>query len=292
MSDVPDERERVSEEETTKWAAAAHTARVARYVLEEVVDPKPASMLAADDAAYRWEKCSAWTRAWLVAAIDHLILWANIVAPQRLFEGMIVQNPPRPYYTLARAGLESAAQAVWVLKEGDSAERVHRHLRLLYHDLRQMALAFERQGDSRAPHVRDRMSALQTRVGGTYSFESIVKGEPKYSAMVRECATVISMQSDDLEVLWRGASAAAHGKNWFQHVGYSTEVGNEYEPGYFRAQLRPDPEAVTQSITAAANMTSYGVLLFVTRTGYQPQPLYAAAFTKLLSETPLKGEPN
>lgn len=95
MSDVPDERGRVLEEETTKWVVAAHTARVAHYVLEQVVDPKPESALAADNAAYKWEKCSAWTRSSLVAAIDHLILWANIVAPLRLFEGMIAQNPPR-----------------------------------------------------------------------------------------------------------------------------------------------------------------------------------------------------
>jgi len=40
---------------------------------------------------------------------DHLVVWANIVAPQTVFEGMVVRNPPRAYYTLARAGLESAA---------------------------------------------------------------------------------------------------------------------------------------------------------------------------------------
>lgn len=78
-----------------------------------------------------------------MAAIDHLVVWANIVAPQTVFEGMIVRNPPRAHYTLARAGLESAAQAVWVLDPDASSERVHRHLRLLYHDLRQMAIAFE-----------------------------------------------------------------------------------------------------------------------------------------------------
>jgi hypothetical protein len=137
----------------------------------------------------------------LVAATDHLILWANVVAPQRPFEGMIIQNPVRPYYTLARAGMESAAQAVWVLKADEFAERVHPHLRLLYHDLRQMALAFEKQGDSRAaPSARERMSALQTRIGDAYTVESITKREPKCSAMVCECATTIGMQPDDLEV--------------------------------------------------------------------------------------------
>lgn len=179
-----------------------------------------------------------------------------------------------------------------MLKDDESAERAHRHLRLLYHDLRQMVLAFEKQGDSCASSAWERMSTLQTRIGDVYAFESITEGEPKYSALVRECATAINMQPDDLEVLWRGASAAAHGKNWFQYVGYNTEVGDEYEPEYFRTALYSDSETITRSITSAANMTNYGALLFVTRSGHQPQPLYAAAFAKLLSDTPLKANPS
>lgn len=126
----------VPESEIREWVTFAHKARLASYILGQVRDPLPRSPLAVDDNAYRWEKCSAWTRAFLVAALDHLVLWANVVAPQRVFAGMIVQNPPRPYYTLARAGMEAAAQTVWILEPQESSERVERHLRLLYHDLR------------------------------------------------------------------------------------------------------------------------------------------------------------
>lgn len=99
----------------------------------------------------------------LVAALDHLLVWANIVAPQTVFDGMVVRNPPRAYYTLARAALESAAQAVWVLDQEVSAERVQRHLRLLYHDLRHMAIAFELVGDELAPVARERMKPFAER---------------------------------------------------------------------------------------------------------------------------------
>jgi hypothetical protein len=63
--------------------------------------------------------------------------------------------------------------------------------------------------------------------------------------MVRESARAIAMEPAQLEVFWRSASAAAHGKNWFQHVGYTTTVGDEYEPGHFRAVLHPDPAGIT-----------------------------------------------
>jgi hypothetical protein len=149
---VSEEIRQVAEDEIARWVTAAHTSRLAWYMLDQVHVPLPATPLATDDEAYRWEKCSAWTRSGLVAAIEYLVVWANIVAPQRVFEGMVVRNPPRAYYTLARAGLESAAQAVWVLDQDTSSEGVHRHLRLLYHDLRHMALASSRasRGASRS----------------------------------------------------------------------------------------------------------------------------------------------
>jgi hypothetical protein len=272
----------------THWVDAAHRSRLASYMIEQVCDPLPATPLASDDEAYRWEKCSAWTRSALVAATDHLVVWANIVAPQTVFEGIVVRNPPRPYYTLARAGLESAAQAVWVLDQHKSSERVDRHLRLLYHDLRQMALAFEMASDERAPKVRERMESISEHLGDADRFKSIKKHEPRYSTMVRECAGAIKMAPAELEGVWRSASAAAHGKNWFQHVGYTTTIGDEYEPGHFRAMLRPDPAGITSSVTAAAKLTLHGVLRFIISAGHDPAPISAAAFARLKEETPLK----
>jgi hypothetical protein len=255
-------------------------------MLNSVSDPLASSPLATDDAAYRWERCSAWTSSALVAALDHLIVWANIVAPQTVFDGMVVQNPPRPYYTLARAGLEAAAQAVWVLEPDTSPERVSRHLRLVYHDLRHMGLAFEQAGDGRVGSVRERMASIGERVDDPDVFLSIKKGEPKYSMMVRHAARAIQMEPAQLEVIWRGASAAAHGKNWFQNIAYTTTVGDEYEPGYFRATLRVDPAEVTRSVTAAAKLTLYGVARFLDRSGHDRDSITAAAFAKLHAETP------
>lgn len=40
MTKAPDLGEQVAEEERRKWVAAAYTARVARYTLDQIVDPK------------------------------------------------------------------------------------------------------------------------------------------------------------------------------------------------------------------------------------------------------------
>jgi len=204
---------------------------------------------------------------------------------------MVVQNPPRPHYTLARAGLESAAQAVWVLEPDDRTERVHRHLRLLFHDLRQMALAFEAQKDERAPGVRKRMAAIEARVPDSRSFDSIKKGDPTYLSVIRECAPALGMQPNDLESIWRGASAAAHGKDWFRSVGYRAHEAYQYEPAYFLVALLPDPAEITKAMKAASAMLMHGVVRFVTRCGHHPEPLRHGALSRLTAETPRKDQP-
>jgi hypothetical protein len=279
-------RARVPDEELLKWVETAHSARVDYYTLEQVLDPRRDSDLALDDAGYRWEKCSAWVRSYLMAAADHLLLWANTVSPPRVHEGMTVANPPRPYFTLARAALESAAQAVWILEPAESVERVHRHLRLLYHDLRQLALALEAEGDDRASAARERMHLVQTRTSDLYAFKTIKDGEPKYLMIVRECAEVIKTAPATLEAIWRGASASAHGKNWFQHVAFDLRAGEEYEQDYFRVLLLPAPSEITRAVQAASDMLTYGVTKFVLRAGVDPQPLFRVALERLASEIP------
>jgi len=277
-------------DESAKWVATAHKARLSQYMLEGMLDPKPSSQLAADDLLYRWEKCSAWSRAYLLAACDHLLLWANVVAPQDFPDGLIVENHPRPYYALARAGLESACQAVWILDQPESSERGTRHLRLVFHDLRNMALSFEAVDDARSEVARDRMRLLEERIEGTIDFDSIRRGEPKYLEMLRECSGVIARTPGELEATWREASGAAHGKNWFQQVSSTVIVEDEFEPEYFRARHLPDPTGVTKVMEAATGMVFYGTLRFAERAGFDFKAHCERAFSRLKSETPFKEE--
>jgi hypothetical protein len=63
---------------------------------------------------------------YLLAALDNLGLWADVVAPKVFIEGRPVAISARPHFTLARAGLESGAQAAWVLAGGLGPSRTRR----------------------------------------------------------------------------------------------------------------------------------------------------------------------
>lgn len=52
--------------------------------------------------------------------------------------------------------------------------------------------------------------------------------------------------------------------------------------------LSPDPDGITRSLDAAARLAMHGVMRFITRAGIDPDPLYARAFDRLTTETPLK----
>jgi len=261
-------------------------------MLDGLLDPESESDLAAVDQEYPWEKCSAWIRSYLLAGCEHLLLWANIISPQEFPEGSKVANYSRPYYALARSGLESACQAVWILKPESSNERANRHLRLVYHDLRHMALSLEAEADPRSTIARERMRLLQQRTEGNFDFIAIKNGEPKFLGLVRECSSAVGLQPDELEAIWRLASGAAHGKNWFQALSGQFVVEEEYEPEYFRATHVPDPAGVTKVMEAASSMTLFGVLRFAQCAGLNFKTAYDAAFSKLLAETPLKGSPS
>lgn len=280
---------RVPDEIARQWAAVAHGGRMASYMLDGVVDPEPRTPFAADDSGYRWEKLSAWVRGYLIAAVDHLLLWANTVAPLQVFEGQVNDNPPRPYYSIGRGALEAAAQAGWVMRPVDSRERVQRHLRLLYQDLRHHELALRPVNAVRADFARRRRDDMLNRIDGVYSRGSI-KDEPKYLDMVREAGPEIGKTEAEMELVWRSASAGAHGKAWFNDYATTMQVGEEYEPGYYRAAYVPDPTQVLRVMDLAGTVTHAAVHRYLTGVGTDPTAALGRASTKLAAEVPQRDQ--
>lgn len=56
---------------------------MANRILHNVEDPSPDSNFAQINAIYPNEKASDWHRSYLTAALEHLLVWADIVAPLR-----------------------------------------------------------------------------------------------------------------------------------------------------------------------------------------------------------------
>ena len=237
--------------------------RLVDLLLANACDPKPGSPLAVDDAGYRWEKLSEWTLGSLKASRDHLLLWANIVTPLEVADDAAVENPARPYFTVARAALESASQAMWVLAPSESAERVARHLRLLSGDLAEQEKALRSSGDvDGAAAASERRASIPGRSG----VES-VPAPPSFLSMVRAAATDLGQNPDDAEFLWRLCSSATHGKNWFMPQSHIGVVGPEYEPGYFRALWVPSAKEVGDAMGMAATFSVAATTVYLAGLG-------------------------
>lgn len=271
---------KVPDQIAQEWAIVGHAARHTKLMLDGVLDPAINSPFAVDDEAYPWEKLSSWVRGYLAAAVDHLVLWANLVVPIGAAEGYANANPARPYYTIGRAALECSAQAAWVIKPVASVDRVHRHLRLLFHDLRYFEEALRPVDPGRADAVRGRRDALLDRVDERYSRGSI-KNEPKYLEMVKEAGGALSKPGDEMDLIWRSASAAAHGKGWFDDYAADAEIMEEFEPGYSRVTYSPDPAQILRVLKIAGDLTHVAAIRFLQGMGVDPTGAVATATQKL-----------
>ncbi len=127
----------VDPEIAASWTAIAIGSRVSHRTLELTGAPGPGSRLAQVDAAYPSEQVSARVRGYLGAALEHLMFWADHAAPLKFHEEQSVLVSLRPAYTIARAALESSAQAVWLMNASDPKECIRRHLCLARWDLQE-----------------------------------------------------------------------------------------------------------------------------------------------------------
>lgn len=276
-------RTRVGDQTSIRWTEIALGARFVGELLDITGDPAPSSPLAHDDLAYPNEKLTAWVRSYLRASSEHLIMWADLVAPLQVFEGQDVVSAPRPFYTLARAAMEAAAQAAWVVEPIDSDERVRRHIRLLVHDLVEMVKALNAVGDvARANAARDRIATTNERFGGP------VSPAPAYLDMVKAAARWSGRDQAEAESTWRLSSAAAHGRNWFMGASHHVLRGDEFEPGYFRTTQIPDAEQAADALQLGSDILIRATLRYLEGCGYDVTRCMDAARERLASNIPLK----
>ena len=99
-------------EEIMPWIEAAQAARLNADVLGRLMPPREGSFLrpTPEDPL---KNMACWCHSFLEAAADHLVLWADHVAPLKFHPEAETVHTFRPAFTLARATIESAAQAIW-----------------------------------------------------------------------------------------------------------------------------------------------------------------------------------
>ena len=251
-----DNRIPVDEEVSRAWVAVAHGARTTNRMLDRLGEPAPDSIFAQVNALYPYEKASDWHRSYLAAALEHLMVWADIEAPLKFHPEQVVTHYFRPIYTLARAAMEASSQAVWMTGGKTAQECARRHLCLIRWDYEEHRKSLS--DNKRKGRINEMDKSLLRRASDAFSEEEL--RPPSHYTVLRAAAAVMDLNPDQFERVWRAASGSAHGKVWpslaLQHV----VPISEYEPGHLRALRVPDPDKITEVLELAGKMTMYGVL--------------------------------
>jgi hypothetical protein len=281
------ERVGVDEEVSLAWAAIAHGTRVDLRVMTSVGEPTPGSNLAQVADLYPFERVSDRVRAYLMAGIEHMLIWADLSAPLIFHPDQVVNVTLRPAYTLARATMEASAQAVWLMDTRDPVECVRRHLSLIRWDLQEYRKS--KNGSSDKQTVSATEDDLLHRVSKVFESGDI-KPPRGYLEVIRTAcdAKGLDLDADTAERLWRAASGTAHGKYWPTLELQRIQVGEEYEPGQHRTTQLPDPLAMTGVLKAASTMSQYGVVLFAQYSGADVEAILGQAMAWVAERIPLK----
>lgn len=266
---------RIDRETSAPWIEIAHKARILQDLLGETAAATPQSRFGEVDRFYPLESAERWCRSYLSAALEHLVMWADLVAPLKLHPEAELHHSLRPAQTLARAALESASQAVWIMSADHPRELARRHLSLVLEDWNeQQKAAIDR-------NVRAALTSRRQAILDVFEPVGIKLHAPSYLTLVTSAAETVRTTLDNtsigdkthVERLWRASAGAAHGKMWPSlELTTSVEVSG-------RTYSFPDPSAMAAMLSLAEAVTSFGVLRFVANCGR------TAGFTARFKET-------
>lgn len=273
---MDDLRAEVPKDTSDAFTEVSQGARLLFHAVRSCGDPRDGSNFAKVNAYSPYEKVSDRARHYVHAALEHLNMWADHAAPLKFHEEHRVVFWMRPTYALARAALETAAQAVWLMDTDDYKTCVQRHLQLIRWDLaehRKSRLTL----DGKQP-IKQRDADLLKRVKDVFSPEEI-KPPKGYGAVIRDACRPadLELDADDAERIWRAASGAAHGMYWTNLDLQEVSVGPEYEPGFYRSQSFPRVDLMLEALRAAETMTLYAGGKYILWSGYSTEELMTAA---------------
>lgn len=270
------ERYRIDRETSMPWVEVAHSARIMRDVLDAIGSPLRGSAFAQVDAHYQWEAASDWARDYLSAGIEHLEFWADATAPLKFHPDAVVLHKLRPVQAIARAAVESASQAVWMMDAKDARSTALRHLCLILDDLEEERKALPLKEKERMHAAREQLLA---RIVNTTSEEEIGRFRG-YMDVVKEASAAAARNgsktggiSDPVEVerLWRTSAGTAHGKRWPLVALQISVAAGDSAGGRAQGATMPDPQAITKILKLADAVVTYGVVRFATHSGYESQ---------------------
>jgi hypothetical protein len=224
-------------------------------------------------------------RAYLTAALEHLLVWSELAAPLVFHPDQVVIHAQRPPYTLARAAIESSARAIWLLDCLDSLECSRRHLSLIRDDLKEHRKS--KPGNAAKDELQRVDDEVVRRVAGVFDAARIAPPNGHLWLIQQACrARDLELDADEVEGLWRAASASTHGMFWPQ-----LELQQLVPDSDGRNLVRvPDVYGIARVLKVPHIMTRYGVAKFATFCGADLASLHRASVIWLAQRLPLRDD--
>jgi hypothetical protein len=175
---------------------------------ESPVEVQDGSRMAADDVLADPYHLSHAIAVSIGVARDHLQALRALVVDA----GVLHMATP---FTLGRAALESAAQALWLLEPDDQRERVMRRFQMAVRDAKERHAATDLLGIARPETLQrrlDRLADLGEAAGVTR--HDVLRRAPGWAKMVHAAGPTAGVTGEQLESLWNIASGYAHGQSW------------------------------------------------------------------------------
>lgn len=281
-------RVRVPDEDSRAFTEIAVGVRINWEVFNSCTPPVAGSAFAQTGEIYPFEPLNERVHAYLRAALEHLVWWADWVAPQKFHPEHEVHFSLRPAYTLGRAALESAAQAVWMLDTDSPVECIRRHICLMRWDLQEHRKSKSVQAEKDT--IKEQEADLVHRVSEVFT-EDKIAAPSTFLTVIRAAASTsdLSLEPEDVEYLWRAASGVAHGKYWpTQDLQRTTFAENADGSLTDREIVVPDTKAMVELVESAYRMTQLGVLRYADYCGADLTALYRSALLTVSEALPLR----
>ncbi len=257
---MPEERVQVDPEGLRAWVEVAQGTRLSWHTFVNVPAPAEGSNFARTQELYPFEAVDERARSYVRAALEHLMMWAEYAAPFKFHPEQESNFQQRPPYTLARAAMEAAAQAVWMLDTRDPLECIRRHLSLIRWDLQEYKRSKLDLDEKQTVDALDH--ELVSRVLQVFGEDEIRPPGGYLWVLQQACkADGLNLEADQVERLWRAASGSAHGMYWpTQDLQKIIELPSE--GGRTRQVRVADAQGIADVLQAAYTMTQYAVLKY------------------------------
>lgn len=235
-------------------------------------DVLPGSDFASDEAALAYPQISRECLELISCALDH-------IRCQREYSG----NEPHGYrrwrmkapWTLLRAALELASQAIWLAAPDSQNTRIERLLQLEHDNIEQSnkaKLALMRERDRhRAPFVKASKDWFD-QVAGPWETDRQAANRMRNDINMTECIEEAAKASGITRPIvainyWRIASGYAHGRHWVtQYTASLRDLDVEHGP---TQGLKIDYRQVALVIVMVINSIRYAIHLVKLRSGYE-----------------------